>query len=88
MGGFAPHFSEPRACEGGKSLKLTPKLPAFCSFSGVEFRWDPAAELGTSWGGCPGQRVLGIGGCELSSPDYARGPDSSGLGTRKNAVAL
>ena len=32
----------------------------------MEFRWDPAAELGTSWGGCPGQRVLGIGGCELS----------------------
>ena len=29
MGGFAPHFSEPRACEGGKSLKLTPKLRAF-----------------------------------------------------------
>ena len=23
-----------------------------------------------------------------SSPDYARDPDSSGLGTRKNAVAL
>ncbi len=28
------------------------------------------------------------GAVALSSPDYARDPDSSGLGTRKNAVAL
>ncbi len=59
MGGFAPYFSEPRACEGGKSLKLTPKLPAFRRLSGVEFRWDPAAELGRSWWRLSGAAGLG-----------------------------
>ena len=45
MSGFAPPFSEPRACEGGKSLRLTqtPGIfsPGLVGLSAVKLRWEP-----------------------------------------------
>ncbi len=51
-----------------------------------------AAQLGMQVGLVESRPTLGGTclniGCIPSNPDYARDPDSSGLGTRKNAVAL
>ena len=47
MGGFAPHFSEPRACEGGKSHRLT-QTPGMSSLGLVGLR---RSEI--SLGACP-----------------------------------
>ena len=47
MGGFALHFSEPRACEGRKSLKLT-QTPGMYAPGLVGLRRSE-----TSLGACP-----------------------------------